>query len=96
MTFRPGVSGNPGGRPKSLMRPEARLTALGISPVDEILSLIPELKPTDQLKAWIELLAYCWAKPREVEVQVNPLLGLSNSELIKIVKEKLPELEAMK
>lgn len=99
--FAPGKSGNPSGRPKRLVaRPDEVLAAAGIDPVKEILKLIAsgELRTSDQLKAWLELLSYCHAKPKEFSVDSvsTPLSILTDEELIRLVRggEKPKELEA--
>ncbi len=89
--WKPGVSGNPNGRPRKLVpRPDETLHARGISPVEEILKLIAggELRAPDQLKAWLELLAYCHAKPKEFEVDPggSPLTALTDEELLRLVR----------
>lgn len=35
-------------------------------PVEEILLLIPELKPHEAVKAWLELLSYMQSKPKDI------------------------------
>lgn len=69
----------------------------GISPVLEILKLMPKLRESDQLKAWLELLSYCAAKPKgHVDDDDDPLRkleSLSDGELLQLVREKLPTLE---
>jgi hypothetical protein len=97
MTFRPGVSGNPLGRPRKLIkRPDEVLAEQGISPVSKILDLIPQLKHSEQLRAWLELLSYCHAKPKEFSMldDRRDLAALSDEELIKMLREKIPQLRA--
>jgi hypothetical protein len=67
----------------------------GKSPVLEILELMPKLRPTDQLKAWIELLSYCAAKPKghADDDDARKLERMSDVELLQLVREKLPALE---
>lgn len=76
--------------------PDEVLLSKGISPVLKILELINsgELKATDQLRAWLELLAYCNAKPKEQAVDANGFELLSDEELIKLLREKVPQLRA--
>ncbi len=97
MTFRPGISGNAAGRPKKLLkRPDEVLHEQGISPVAEILKLIPSLRESDQLKAWLELLSYCAAKPKEISVDAanTPLSSLTDDELLRLVRGTPKELGA--
>lgn len=59
---------------------------------------MPELRISDQLKAWLELLSYCAAKPKEFSIDEETrarqeLHGMSDSELVKLVREKIPALE---
>lgn len=37
----------------------------GINPTDELIDMIPTLKPEDQLKAWTLLIEYTQNKPKE-------------------------------
>ena len=66
--FKPGQSGNPGGRKKGpVSKVKEILSAKGQHPVEEILRLLPELRPAERAKIWLELLAYCEARPKETE-----------------------------
>lgn len=91
------MSGNPKGRPRKLLRrPDEELHEQGISPVSEILKLIPELRKSEQLKAWLELLSYCAAKPKEILVDPTntPLGQLTDEELLRLVRGTPKELGA--
>lgn len=95
--FKPGISGNPSGRPRrKIPRPDDELHALGLSPVKEILKLIPNLREKDQLTAWLELLSYCAAKPKETPVDEvgNAFAAISEEQLLKLVQAKQKILEA--
>lgn len=51
---------------KTLLRVADVFADKNIEPVTEILRLIDQLdEPRDKLKAWLELLSYCQAKPRD-------------------------------
>jgi hypothetical protein len=65
--WRPGESGNLGGRPKKPRRSfdaVRRLEALGIDPLEEVIALAqdPALPKTTRLKAWMALLEYSYPK----------------------------------
>jgi hypothetical protein len=95
--WQPGQSGNPSGRARRVLpRPDQVLADKGISPVEEILKLLPELRPTDQVKTWLELLSYCAAKPKghaDDDDEARKLSAMSDGELLQLVREKLPALE---
>ena len=63
-----------GGRPKGTgNRVKARLEALGVDCVEEILKLVDELKPFEQVKVYLELLSYSEPKLKPLEqVQEDP------------------------
>lgn len=67
-------SGRKRGTPNKnkLLRVADVLSEAGKSPVEELLLLIPKLQPHYQAKVWLELLSYCQAKPKEVEVSTSP------------------------
>lgn len=94
--WQPGVSGNPGGKPKRLLpRVDEILYKAGLNPTDELMKLMPTLRPREQAEIWLELLAYCQAKPKhhdEAKEVLDELKALSTQELLKLVKENLPEL----
>lgn len=94
--WKPGVSANPSGRPKQwLKRIDEMCTKDGKHPYTELMKLLPELKPREQAHIWLELLAYCQAKPKPIEAEKeNELASMSTADLVKLVKEKLPELES--
>lgn len=68
------------------------LAEKNINPVDEILALIPELKPWEQPKVWLELLSYCEAKPKAIEVlpstdeDLDDFEDVSNEDLLRLIK----------
>lgn len=65
--FRPGESGNPSGRkpkPRRSLNAVQRLEALGIDPLEEVIALAqdPALPKVARLKAWLDLMNYCYPK----------------------------------
>jgi hypothetical protein len=92
--FKPGESGNPGGRPRRyLKRPDEILAAKGICPVEEILKLLPDLTKAKQAEVWLEILPYLAAKIKEMPAEPDEVAKLSNKDLLEMVKAKIPELE---
>ncbi len=93
MTFRPGVSGNPSGRPKKLLKRPAELLAENrLHPITELLKLLPELKPDKQAEVWVSILPYVAAKLKDApdeDALANELAALSDEELRRRVKEAL-------
>lgn len=91
--FKPGQSGNPGGRPKrAFPRVDMTLFQLGRNPVEEILALMPDLKPETQAKMWVELLAYCQPRPVAIIENDDPTASMTTEDLAKIAREKFPHL----
>ena len=93
--FKPGMSGNPGGRPRRLLRrPDEVLSALGFCPVEQLMELLPALRPAERAKVWLELLAYCHAKIKEplVDPETEQFLTMPTQDLIQFVKSKIPDL----
>lgn len=97
--WRKGQSGNPGGGPSKLLkRIDEMCAADGKHPYTELMALIPQLSPTAQADVWLQLLAYCQAKPKQTEAEETAteivkqdLAKLSMNELLTLVKENLPE-----
>lgn len=82
MGFKPGVSGNPAGRPKKLLRRvDEVLHERGIEPIAVVLDHIAKLGKTrgkgaaaakkEALQLWMELLPYCYARPKELTGQLD-------------------------
>lgn len=72
MPFKKGQPKVPGsGRTKgtlnkaSILRVQDVLAQKGLNPVEEVLKLMPKLAEAQRVKAWLELLSYCQAKPRD-------------------------------
>jgi len=57
------------------------LTEKNIDPIQKILELLPGLEGKDQLRAWLELLQYCDAKRKAIEVDL-PASDKSTDELL--------------
>jgi hypothetical protein len=96
--WKPGQSGNPGGRPKKLItRVDEILHGLKLNPTTELIALIPQLKPREQAEIWMELLSYCQAKPKQIEIVVDPDVTstLTDSELAEKILSATPMLQAM-
>lgn len=93
--WRPGETGNPGGRPKRLFpRVDQLLKDAGLCPIKALLELLPTLKERDQAQIWLEILPYVHAKVKPVDDgELSELEKLTTAELVKLVKEKLPEVE---
>ena len=82
--------GTPGpGRPKGSIQPYKKvqniLKELDLNPTKEILKLMNELSPKDQVAAWAMLLKYCEPVATEI-VQ-------SNGEVVEVVFKTLPEVK---
>jgi hypothetical protein len=87
------AKGVPNKRTLDLM---ARLEEHGIEPVREILALMPELSPKEQVDVYRDLLTYLYPKRKALEVIPDPVFEpqiqiLSNAEIIEIVKEARTE-----
>lgn len=91
--WRPGQSGNPNGRPKRLFpRVDQLLKDAGLEPIAELMKLLPKLKDRDQAQLWLEILPYVHAKVKPMdEGEESELEKLSTAELVRLVKEQLPE-----
>jgi hypothetical protein len=62
-------------------------------PIEELLKLYVTVNDALKVKILIELQTYIETKPRPLEMQ-DAIASMSTSELVVLVKEKLPELEA--
>jgi hypothetical protein len=64
---KPPGSGRKKGTPNKtkLLRVADFLAEKSLNPVDEIMALMPDMRPEAQAKVWLELLSYCQAKPKE-------------------------------
>jgi hypothetical protein len=99
MTFAKGQSGNPQGAPKrKYKRVDDELKRLGKDPLDELMKLMPDLSDTMKAKVWLEILSYCHAKPKYIELteddlEREKLKAMSTPELIELARKKIPELD---
>lgn len=90
--WKPGQSGNPGGRRKRVFpHVDELLKKAGKEPIAEILALLPKLRDREQAQVWLELLPYVHAKARPDEHQEDDLDKMSTAELVQLIKDKLPE-----
>jgi hypothetical protein len=79
---------------KRLKKVAEALAEAGLEPASEIVKEIALMdEPKDRAKAWVELLAYCEAKPKAVEIDpnedsLNPedFADVSTEDLLKLVK----------
>jgi hypothetical protein len=69
------------------------LAERGLNPAEEILRILEQedLKPSEQIDAWLDLLSYCQAKPKEVEEDFDDgpdedLEDTPKEQLLKLVK----------
>lgn len=93
--FKPGLSGNPGGRPRKLLRrPDAVLAASNLCPVEQLLELLPLLRPVERVKVWLELLAYCHSKIKDplIDPETERLISMPTPDLLRVVQSKFPDL----
>lgn len=90
----PGAGRQKGSKNKKKIAKVADLLAeKDINPVERILAIIPTLEPQDQVKSWLDLLSYCEAKPKAIEMPVGgddedleDFEDVSNEDLLKIVR----------
>jgi hypothetical protein len=85
----PAKKGRPVGSKdiKTLLKCEFVLAAKGINPTDEILKLIPQLEPKDQLEAWQFLLKYC--QPQYSPTNIMVVSNSNQSEIKSVETEDL-------
>lgn len=101
-------AGRPPGSPnrKKYRKASEVLEALGFNPIEEILAILkaddevrhkdPEagMSPNARIQVWLELLAYCQGKPKEVEAPqtesdeelLEKLEGVTDETLLSLVK----------
>jgi len=60
MAFKPGNPGRPKGskNKKKVLRVEDVLVAKEKNPVEEIIAMMPQLKPIEQVETWMKLIPY--------------------------------------
>lgn len=65
---RPAGAGRKKGTPnkKTLARVDSYLIEQGINPVQRAIEAIKFLDPKDEFRAWMDIIAYCQAKPKEL------------------------------
>jgi hypothetical protein len=73
--FKPGM-GKTGGRQKGTPNKISlgvlkHLQERGMEPLDEILKLLPDVKPERQLDVWMRLMAYCYPQLRAITVDMG-------------------------
>lgn len=70
---RPANAGRkPGSRnKKTIVKASVILAEREINPTDEILKLIPQLNPKDQVATWQYLHSYLESKPKQIELNDN-------------------------
>lgn len=82
---------------KRIIKAADVLASKDINPVEEMLKLMPELSPRDQIETWKFLLSYIEAKPKDSsiedensnqELNVEDLKEVNPEELLKIAKSK--------
>lgn len=90
MTYKPGSpkpekSGRKKGTPnRKTQLLEEILSAQGVSPVNEILKMLPALDPKQQVDVYLELLGYLFPKRKAMEMHLESRSPLAN---VKITDE---------
>lgn len=86
-------SRNPSGcRKKVFQYVDEILKQSGKEPIAELLKLIPTLRERDQAQIWLDILPYVHAKVKPMsDHEEDELDKLSTAELVKLVKDNLPE-----
>jgi hypothetical protein len=80
---------------RALQTIEKALLEQNRNPIKEVIRLIPELNPNEQVKVWLEILTYIVPKPKAVEVddteeevEVSPAVDITQidtEELLKVL-----------
>lgn len=90
--FKPGVSGNPAGRPKKLLlRIDEMCKKDNVHPYTELMKLMPLLDESDQADVWLQLLSYIQPKPKEEPIEDE----VSKLEFPQLIQEVLQSLRDM-
>ncbi len=91
--WKPGQSGNTG-RKKWLTRIDEMCAKDGKHPYEELMKLLPELRPREQAEIWLQLLSYCQAKPKPLEAEKpDDLDDMPTEELLRLVKSQIKDME---
>lgn len=97
MTFRKGDKKMPGsGRRRGVPNKRKVLCVAEVlernrkDPIVEVLLLLPQLEPKEQVKVWLDLQQYIEAKPKDAfveseDAEENPAAEMSSDELKKIL-----------
>ncbi len=94
--FKAGMpSSNPSGRPKNVFPSVAQiLKGKNLEPIEELLKLLQsgDLKDRNKVEIWLQILPYVHSKAPAMNAgEEDELDKLSTAELVRLVKDQLPE-----